>query len=155
MKDPLESSFLDVYTKFKLQFYRKIFGRFEMREASLTAVETFCVEVIDALDEPTVSRFANFVNISQANATYKIQNLIKKGYVTKIQSENDRREYRLHVTERFKEYSKLHIDYVDEVVKRINERFSPEEVRTFKYLLDIIGSELMPEIPQAAQAGLH
>jgi DNA-binding MarR family transcriptional regulator len=148
----MEQSFLDVYTKFKLQFYRKIFRRFEMREASLTAVETFCVEVIDALAEPTVSEFAGFVNISQANATYKIQSLIKKGYVTKVQSKDDRREYRLHVTERFREYSKLHVDYVDEVVRRINERFSPEEVATFKHLLDVIGSELMPEIPQTAQA---
>ena len=47
----LEESFLDVYTKFKLHFYQEVFARFQNREASLTAVETFCMEIILALKE--------------------------------------------------------------------------------------------------------
>ena len=38
----LEEAFNRVYTKFKLNLYKKIFNRFENREATLTAVETFC-----------------------------------------------------------------------------------------------------------------
>ena len=41
MDKALEQLFVEVYTKFKLQFYSRIFNRFETREASLTAVETF------------------------------------------------------------------------------------------------------------------
>ena len=51
----LEESFNQVYTKFKLHFYRTVFSRFQNREASLTAVETFCMEVILALKEPTIN----------------------------------------------------------------------------------------------------
>jgi DNA-binding MarR family transcriptional regulator len=144
---PLKDSFLGVYTKFKLHFYRKIFGRFETREASLSAVETFSVEVINALNNPTISDFARFVNISQANAAYKVQSLIKKGYVRKVRDEKDRREYRLLLTERFDEYNRLNTDYVGEVVSRMERRFSPEELKTLRYILDVINAELMPEIP--------
>ena len=42
----LEQAFQDVYTKFKLHFYRAVFGRFKRREATLTTVETFCMEII-------------------------------------------------------------------------------------------------------------
>ena len=147
MDKVLEQLFIDVYTKFKLQFYRRIFHRFEAREASLTAVETFCIEAIHALGTPTVSEFANFVDISLANATYKIQSLVKKGYLTKEQSQKDRREYRLLVTERYFEYLSFSSNYVDTVIERIEEHFSPEDVKTLKRMLDEISNELMSEVP--------
>ena len=97
----LERAFNQVYTKFKLNLYRRIFNRFEEREATLTAVETFCMEVIYALDHPTINQFAHFVQISQANAAYKVASLIKKGYITKERSTQDKREYHLAVTEKY------------------------------------------------------
>ena len=64
----LEKSFDRIYTKFKLHFYQAVFTKFQTREASLTAVETFCMEIIRALDEPTINEFASFANISSPNA---------------------------------------------------------------------------------------
>ena len=142
----LDQVFEDVYLKFKLNFYKKIFSRFETREASLTAVETFCVEVIDALDKPTINEFAKFVNISQANATYKIQSLIDKGYVIKDRSEYDKREYILSMTDKYYEYKRLNSGYMDVVMKRFKERFTQEEIDQFERILTITRDELMPEI---------
>ena len=51
----LKNAFFNVYTKFKLHFYQEIFLRFQNREASLTTVETFCMESILALGSPTVN----------------------------------------------------------------------------------------------------
>ena len=95
----LEERFGAVYTKFKLHFYQEIFAHFQNREASLTTVETFCVEIINALGHPTVNEFSSFVNISPPNAAYKINSLIQKGYVTKEQSPDDKREYHRSVTQ--------------------------------------------------------
>jgi len=142
----LDKSLSDIYLKIKLNFYRNIFSRFEEREASLTAVETFCVEVIHALKEPTISQFCEFVMISQANATYKIHSLIKKGYVKKIQSEDDKREYRLKVTDKFDRYYAISQRYLIEVSKRISKRFPKEKLEEFEGMLNIINNELMPEI---------
>ena len=142
----LDKSLSEINLKIKLNFYRNIFSRFEEREASLTAVETFCVEVIHALNEPTISQFCDFVMISQANAAYKIQSLIKKGYVKKVRSEGDKREFRLSVTDKFDRYYLISQRYLIEVSKRINQRFSKEKLEELELMLAIINDELMPEI---------
>ena len=87
----LEQAFQDVYTKFKLHFYQNIFQRFATREATLTTVESFCMEGIMAMGEPTIAEFSRMMGISTPNAAYKIGSLVKKGYVEKIQSTTDRR----------------------------------------------------------------
>ena len=142
----LEDSFANVYSKFNLHFYREIFSTFQDREASLTVVETFCMEVILALKEPTVNEFASFVRISSPNAAYKINNLIQKGYVEKIQSSNDRREYHLRPTQKYIEYYNISSSYLHSVMDRVKKRFSLEEMENLDQMLQIIGRELMPEV---------
>ena len=73
----LDESFNRVYTKFKLHFYQAVFARWQDREASLTTVETFCMEIINALGNPTINEFSSFVDISPPNAAYKINSLIQ------------------------------------------------------------------------------
>lgn len=142
----LEQAFNEVYTKFKLHFYRSVFGRFQKREASLTTVETFCMEIIMALGKPTVNEFSSFVGISAPNAAYKINNLIQKGYVRKEQSETDRREYHLVVTQKYIDYYNISYGYLSTVMDRIKARFPAEDVAKIEEMLDIISDELMPEI---------
>ena len=90
-KGVTEKLFEDVYLNFKLHFYQMVFKNFENGEATLTTVESFCMEVIYALGNPTVNQFATFIGISSPNAAYKINNLIKKGYLNKVQSDTDKR----------------------------------------------------------------
>ena len=125
----LQMAFREVYRKFKLHFYEAVFRGFETREATLTTVETFCMEIIYALKRPTVAEFARITNISSPNAAYKINSLVKKGYLRRVRSEKDRREYFLEVTDKYLQYYNISDQYVDLVMKRIMERFSPEEVR--------------------------
>ncbi|MCR5520389.1 MAG: MarR family transcriptional regulator [Lachnospiraceae bacterium] len=143
----LEKSLLEVHTKLKIHFYQEMFKRLHSRETSLSTVETFCVEVIYALGEPTVAKFAKFINVSSPNATYKVNSLIKKGYIEKIRSETDKREYHLRVTEKFRNYYALSSDYVDEVVKRARERFEPKTIDELDKFLSIMSEELMNDVP--------
>lgn len=53
----LEEVFQDVYTKFKLHFYQNVFQRFATREATLTTVESFCMEGIMAMGSPPLRSF--------------------------------------------------------------------------------------------------
>ena len=125
----LEKAFNDVYTKFKLHFYQNVFQRFATREATLTTVESFCMEGIMAMGEPTIAEFSRMMQISTPNAAYKIGSLVRKGYVEKIQSTTDRREYHLST-----------------VVQRVNKRFPKEDVKKLEQMLTIISNELMPEL---------
>ena len=142
----LERNFNEVYTKFKLVFYKKIFSRFEDREASLTFVETFCAEIIHALRNPTINEFAAFANITAQNATHKTNSLVRKGYVNKTQSPEDKREYRLSVTEKFFQYYDISASYIGVVVERMRSRLTSDELAVFERVLFIINHELMPEI---------
>ena len=125
---------------------------FESRETSLTRVEVFCMEAILALDRPTVNEFAAFMRISSPNAAYKVNCLIRKGYVQKVQSESDRREYHLEVTEKYLAAYNSSLSYMDQVVERISARFSQEDCRKLAEMLEIVGSELMPEMENTDQA---
>ena len=142
----LEQAFNEVYTKFKLHFYQEIFRRFQDREASLTTVETFCMESIMALGSPTVNEFATFMHISPPNAAYKVNSLVKKGYIRKVQSPDDRREYHLEVTQKYIDYYNISAAYTTEVVARVNRRFPPEDCAKLEEMLTIVSRELMPEV---------
>jgi DNA-binding MarR family transcriptional regulator len=142
----LERLFAEVYTKFKIHFYTRVFSQFENREANLTTVETFCIEIIHALNKPTVNEFATFVQISAPNAAYKVNSLVQKGYLRKKRSDQDRREYHLLVTDKYFRYYNLSTGYIHTVIKRMRQRLSPEEIQCLERVLAIISEELMPEI---------
>lgn len=142
----LRDVFNRVYSKFKLHFYQKVFEKIQERETSLTTVETFCMEIIYSINKPTVNEFAKIANISSPNAAYKINNLIKKGYLRKVQSENDKREYHLEVTEKYIDYYNINYSYIGKVMKRMENRFTPEELKVIERALVIMYDELMPEI---------
>lgn len=144
----VEEIFAEVYDKFKLNFYKNIFQGFAKRESSLTATETFCVEVIHALDRPTINQLGRFLELSQPNIAYKVNNLVKKGYVRKIQSEEDKREYFLEVTEKFEDYYDIKNEYMIKVLERAREKFSKEEMEQFENILKTMSEELMPEITE-------
>ena len=142
----LQDAFVKVYTKFKLHFYTKFFERIQERETSLTTVETFCMEIIYSINNPTVNEFARVANISSPNAAYKINNLIKKGYLRKVQSEVDKREFHLEVTEKYLDYYNITYSYIGKVMNRLEERLTPEELQTLEKVLNVMSDELLPEI---------
>ncbi len=141
----LEEAFQQVYMKFKLHFYKALFDKIQDRETSLTTVETYCIEIIYAMDHPTVSEFASFIQISSPNAAYKVNSLVKKGYLRKVQSENDKREYHLEVTDKYLNYYNLSSSYVKIVTDRMKERFDPEELKVLEKVLRVTSEELMSE----------
>ncbi|MDN0032899.1 MarR family winged helix-turn-helix transcriptional regulator [Oscillibacter ruminantium] len=142
----LDQLFFEVYTKFKLHFYQEVLTRFQSREASLTTVETFCMESIQALGSPTINEFASFLHISPSNAAYKVNSLVKKGYVNRIQSPEDRREFHLRATQKYIDYYNISTSYVKEVVARMDRRFSAEDRAKLTEMLSIVSEELMPEV---------
>lgn len=141
----LQDNFLEVYDKFKLEFFRRIFELVREREGSLSAMEAFSIEIIHALNEPTIGRFAEFLNISQSNATYKVNSLIKKGYLKKQNSNTDRREYHLVLSEKYYNYTDIMRSYVKTVLGRMEESFSQDEIELFSKMLRRISDEMMPE----------
>ena len=145
IEERISESFNDVFDKFKFQFFRKIFESVRERDGSLSAMEACSLEIIELLDAPTIGEFADFLNISQSNATYKVNSLMRKGYLVRQNSETDRREYHLILSDKFYHYMSMLTSYEDTVMERIQERFSQEELESFDRILRTISDELMPE----------
>ena len=141
----IEENFTTVFDKFKFQFFRKIFESVRERDGSLSAMEACSLEIIDLLAAPTIGEFADFLNISQSNATYKVNSLMRKGYLVRQNSETDRREYHLVLSEKYYNYMELLTSYEDTVCSRIQSRFSEDELAVFDRILKTISDELMPE----------
>lgn len=130
----LEKEFEKLYYKFRNNYCKNLFSSVNDKDR-LSPTESYCVEVIFLLNRPTVRQFANYVNISQPNATYRISNLIEKGYVRKVLSLEDRREYFLEVTDKFSKNYGMNASYNAELMAAIRENFSKEEIDTMEKLL--------------------
>ena len=94
------------------------------------------------------SQVKNFADVAAAEkAKLKlIAEKTKKGYVEKIQSTTDRREYHLRPTQKYIDYYNISYSYLSTVVQRVNKRFPKEDVKKLEQMLTIISNELMPEL---------
>jgi DNA-binding MarR family transcriptional regulator len=122
----LEKEFERLYYKFRANYCKNLFT--SVKEGSLSATDSYCLEVIFLLGKPTVNEFADYVNISLPNASYRINNLIAKGYVKKSVSEYDRREYHLEVTDLFLNQYGANASFNSKLMSKIRKEFSKEEI---------------------------
>ena len=131
-----------LYKKFRLINYRALFGRIREKDGSLSATEAFAADVVYLLDAPTITRLAECLGISQPNATYKVNNLAAKGYITKSPGADDRRECVLQVAEKFHAYYDTSDAFIGEAVERLRGKFSDEELARFDAMLRALNEEL-------------
>ena len=138
----LENKLLRISNKLRLQFYKRMFGVIREREGSLSAMEAFAVDVIHALDRPTVSEFADFIGISRPGASYKVASLIEKGYITKEISAEDKREYRLVLTDKYYNYIKMYEDSFKTAVLEAERDFPEDKISSLMEALDKMDTAL-------------
>ena len=86
------------------------------------------------------------MGISAPNAAYKVNALVQKGYIEKVQDLNDHREFHLRSTKKFFDYYDVSYRYVKKVEERCKKRFTKEEMEKLEEMLRIITTELMPEL---------
>ncbi|NMA37483.1 MAG: MarR family transcriptional regulator [Papillibacter sp.] len=131
----LHQAITDLYKKIRLSHYRELFGRIREKDGSLSATEAFAADVIYLLGNPTLSQFAEAIGVSQPNATYKANNLAAKGYVVKTLSEDDKRECRLAVSDKFFSYYDTSNAFLTEAVAKLKDVFTEEEMEMVEKLL--------------------
>lgn len=132
----------DIITMANINFYTKIYSGFEKREATLSYTESMVVNIIDSLEKPTVNELVKILGISQPNISYKINTLVSKGYVEKVQSKEDGREFILRLTDRFKTYKKIAFSSISEVMDRLEEKLSKEDMDQIYKSLGLIKAEM-------------
>ncbi|AQR78343.1 MarR family transcriptional regulator [Paenibacillus larvae] len=139
----LNDLFEDFYMKLTMSFYKNASQNQTVDIENISAVEMSCLEVVYFLKNPTYSELAEFLNISQPNATYRINKLIKKGYLEKFNDKKDKRVYYLQVTDKFMKYYCLNDNYINNVIANLKKRCTADELQQFEKMLKILTKEVM------------
>ena len=126
---------LELYEKLRLMHYRALFDRIREKDGSLSATEAYSVDVIHILKNPTIKQFSDFLGISQPNATYKITSLVDKGYIEKIPSETDKREFHLKLADKFYSYFDENNAFMRTAVDKLEANYKKEELALFERML--------------------
>ena len=134
----LGETFAQLFRKYRLFCYRKLFAAVREKPGSLSATEAFSADIIHLLGSPTVSQFAETIGISQPNATYKVNALAGKGYVEKVVSKPDRREIRLRTGKKFAQYFDEDRPAICAAAERVRAQFSESEIDTARRVLDAL-----------------
>ena len=128
-----------LYNRIKLAIYKNMFHKSDNKEEEITSSEYFCLQCIYLLDKPTISTFAQFLDISAPNATYRVKKLIKKGYITKQQTKDDKREFVLMPTEKFFDIIKNKEDQM--LINDLQMGLSDEEKRKVEEIMKILNEK--------------
>ena len=94
----------------------------------------------------TASKLAELLNISKPGVTLKLNELLKQNLITKTPDPNDKRRNYLTVNEEAIPQYKVFRRQDSEAVRRITDRFSPEEIDRFCEMLDIVSGINFEEI---------
>lgn len=110
--------------------------------SNLTPTQVHYLDAIFHLEDPKVSELASFLNVSKPTVTFALNKMEKEGFVTKTQSDDDRRFFSIHLTSKGKELAKLH----DEIHKSYSDFFKQvldeKELKTLESLLSKVLNEL-------------
>ncbi|WP_434102886.1 fatty acid biosynthesis transcriptional regulator FabT [Enterococcus faecalis] len=112
----------------------------QFNDLSITEMHT--IEAIGMYKKKTSSEVAKELSITVGTLTVAINNLVKKGYVERLRSEDDRRVVKLGLTKKGKLLFRVHQHFHRELMKNILKGMEQEEeqalLRALKNLHDFL-----------------
>ena len=107
--------------------------------SNLTPTQVHYLDAIFHLKDPKVSELASYLNVSKPTVTFALNKMEKQGFVSKTQSDEDRRFFSIHLTSKGKELAKLH----DEIHKNFADFFKQVlDKKELKALESLLGKVL-------------
>ena len=135
VNDYLVSVFNDILTIEESELKKSQFN-----DLSITEMHT--IEAIGMYKKKTSSEVAKELSITVGTLTVAINNLVKKGYVERLRSEDDRRVVKLGLTKKGNLLFRVHQHFHREMVKNILKGMEQEEeqalLRALKNLHDFL-----------------
>ncbi|MGI6450223.1 MAG: MarR family winged helix-turn-helix transcriptional regulator [Desulfitobacteriia bacterium] len=104
----------------------------------LSITEIHVIEAIGLNQERNMSSVARDLDITIGTLTIAINNLLRKGYVNRTRSEEDRRIVLISLTPKGKEAYQHHLRFHDEMIRTTISRLSQEEMKVLISALENI-----------------
>lgn len=102
----------------------------------LTVTQMRYLEVISDLGNPNITELASELQITKPTVTVGIDKLIERQYVCKVQSDEDRRNSHLHLTEKGEQINSMHAYAHERFSELIKETLEPQEIETLVQILE-------------------
>ncbi len=125
------------------QYIEKIMSKQEFSRFSINHM--YYLEYIYTLNNPTFSQLAEALNVSKPSVTGMIKRLSDQGYVKRMNSEHDKREFHIYLTDRGKEILNAELEVYKHFTKKISTHLSEDEVELFSKLVSKIISSIKEE----------
>jgi DNA-binding MarR family transcriptional regulator len=103
--------------------------------AELSMRQVYYLETILRMESPTFSDVAQNLGITKPSVTAIVEKLIQKGYVEKVQSENDRRTYHIIPTKKAATFSQLHENTHRQMAQLFTKTLNEAEIQQLTGLL--------------------
>lgn len=96
------------------------------------------LNIIAFKEKCTVSMIAKLLNITKSAVTIKVNELVKKGYVKKIQSKQDKRIFYLKISDEVKDIFDKYDSIFFTIQDKMKENFSVEQIKNFYEIIEFI-----------------
>jgi DNA-binding MarR family transcriptional regulator len=96
--------------------------------SDLSLRQIYYLDVISKLRNPTPTELAQAIGISKPSVTSAIDKLERLWYVRKVHSDEDRRSYHLHLTERGEAFSNVHESTHQKIAQLLTHGLNEEEI---------------------------
>lgn len=93
----------------------------------ITNNDMHIIEAIAKAEPKNMSTIAKALSVTVGTLTIAINNLVKKGYVTRVRSEEDRRVVLLSLTEKGEAANKVHMQFHEDMIQAAIKYLSEEE----------------------------
>jgi DNA-binding MarR family transcriptional regulator len=127
---------IDLLLKHFAQIEAQAFHEGDLAELSMRQI--VCLEKIERIGHPTFSDLASELKISRPSVTALYQKLSQKGYLTRIQSAEDKRTYYIHLTEKGKSVQRVHNRLHQKIAQHFSRALNSKELETLRELLEKI-----------------
>ena len=93
------------------------------------------LDLIRSFENPKVSDIVNHLGVSKPTVAIVLKDLMRKGYINKMQSSRDKRIYNIELTPKGKKINVIHDQAHERIVREIFHCLTVREVEQFQHLV--------------------
>lgn len=122
---------------------KKIFSQSQFNDLSVTEIRT--IQAIGVNEAKKMSEIAMALKITVGTLTISINRLVKKGYVRRVKTEEDRRIVIVDLTEKgklvYKTHEKFHYEIIENIVSTLNQNEQKMLIQSLENVFDFFKSK--------------
>lgn len=131
-----------------IEILTRLIGDWEMQfikeyeQEGFTARQIEYIDVINRLGNPNLGEIAKVLKLSKPSVTAIVDKLSGKGYIQKIQSDEDRRSFHVHLSAKGRKLVEMHNESHNKIAELFTENMDSKDLKTLVILLNKVVSKL-------------